>query len=194
MRVSPASWGRAATDPSPAHARRAVSQARVGRSGRLQLRGGIPGQEVTEALEQQTATAEILRVISGSVTDTQPVFEAIVRSCRRLFGGKAVALFNRTGAPRKAILTAEQLKLLPIGEVAWRVNLLSAIAAAGGELSAPFNRQSVRSCNRLRQSWTDWYKLLVRKLTNLHGRRLEQACSGPLGEEPVTPENGGHGR
>jgi GAF domain-containing protein/CheY-like chemotaxis protein len=48
--------------------------------------------ETKEALEQQTATAEILRVISGSITDTQPVFEAIVQSCRRLFGGKAVHL------------------------------------------------------------------------------------------------------
>ncbi len=48
--------------------------------------------ETKEALERQTATAEILRVISASVTDTQPVFDAIVHSCRRLFAGKAVAL------------------------------------------------------------------------------------------------------
>src|SRR5262249_61227319 len=35
-------------------------------------------------LEQQTATSEILRVISSSPTDTQPMFEAIVRSAARL--------------------------------------------------------------------------------------------------------------
>ncbi len=48
--------------------------------------------QLTEALAQQTATGEILRVISGSVTDTQPVFDAIVSSCQRLFGGMSVNL------------------------------------------------------------------------------------------------------
>jgi two-component system, NtrC family, sensor kinase len=40
--------------------------------------------QVTEALDQQTATSEILGVISQSPTEVQPVFEAIVRSAAAL--------------------------------------------------------------------------------------------------------------
>ena len=41
-------------------------------------------RDLTEALEQQTATSEILRVISQSQRDVQPVFETIAANARKL--------------------------------------------------------------------------------------------------------------
>jgi len=53
--------------------------------------------ETREALEHQTATAEVLRVISSSMADPKPVFEHIVDSVERLFKCKQIGIFLTPG-------------------------------------------------------------------------------------------------
>ena len=53
--------------------------------------------ELKEAREQLAATSEILRVISASVADAQPVFETIVRNARSLCGSLFANVFRFDG-------------------------------------------------------------------------------------------------
>ena len=60
-------------------------------------------RELTEALEQQTATAEILRVISTSPTNLEPVLDAVVKSAARFCGAPDASVFRLDGEALRAV-------------------------------------------------------------------------------------------
>ncbi len=70
-----------------------VRKSRKGEGSRLQ----DLEKRLAEALDQQTAASEILRVISSSPTDAQPVFDAIVLNASQLCGGEYAIVIRYDG-------------------------------------------------------------------------------------------------
>jgi GAF domain-containing protein len=83
----------------------------------LQRRLDQRTNELAQALERQEATTEILRIISRSPNDTQPVFEAIVQSGLKLFPGAAIFVALPDGDTVRAAALAEPD---PARAEAWR--------------------------------------------------------------------------
>ncbi|TMH00921.1 MAG: GAF domain-containing protein, partial [Betaproteobacteria bacterium] len=100
--------------------------------------------ETKEALEQQTATAEVLRVISGSVADTAPVFENILDSCRRLFATEQLAV----------MLLREDGRVYP---AAWRGSAFDGLVRDVGSMpvETTFTGQSIRERRTIHATQAD---------------------------------------
>jgi signal transduction histidine kinase len=96
---------------------------------------------LSEALEQQTATSEILRVISGSRTDLQPVFDTIVRNAVRLCGASHGGVYRFDGELVHSVAhdgyTLEQLQQ-------WRATWPKPVTAPSLACQAIKNRSPVR--------------------------------------------------
>ena len=58
-------------------------------------------RELAEAHRRKSATAEVLRVISSSPTDLQPVFDTIAASCNRLLGARSTVVLRLVGRQLK---------------------------------------------------------------------------------------------
>jgi GAF domain-containing protein len=73
--------------------------------------------QVTESLEQQTATAEILRVIASSPTDLEPVMEAVAENATRVCGATDASIFRLEGEHLRVVARQGTLRrYLKIGD------------------------------------------------------------------------------
>jgi hypothetical protein len=63
-------------------------------------------RQLAEALEQQTATSEVLKVISGSPGELAPVFSAILNNATRICEAKFGSLWLREGEKFRPVALA----------------------------------------------------------------------------------------
>src|SRR5215468_6129113 len=81
--------------------------------GQLQTRS----RDLAETQEQQTATAEILRVISSSPTDIQPVFAAVLRSAARLCEASDATIFQVDADGLRLVAHEGPIPSDPVGSI-----------------------------------------------------------------------------
>src|SRR4029077_10633267 len=134
--------------------------------------------ELREALEHQTATAEVLGIISRSPTDIQPVLDAIVESAARVCGIDDVLLRLRDG---NSLVARAHFGPIPIGRVEVSMDVPQVLwMREHGTLHIPDTRSAQNDfplLSRVPAGWRTWLAVPLRQQGEFIGwlgaRRIE---------------------
>ena len=138
--------------------------------------------ELREALEHQTATAEVLGIISRSPTDVQPVLDAIVESAARVCGIDDVVLRLREGNSYGSAGSFWS----PYPSPASRSVLMSHSFAGCASMARSTFPTSARRTISNRWVCGDWRTFLVVPLRQ-QGNSLERLTARRIEVRPFTP-------
>ncbi|HLE20773.1 MAG TPA: GAF domain-containing protein [Vicinamibacteria bacterium] len=119
-------------------------------------------RDLTEALEQQTATSEILRVISSSPTDLQPVMDAVAQNAARLCDANDAQIFRVDG------------------------DVLRLVASYGPLPTRMFSEEGTP----ISRGWVTGRAVVDRQTTHVHDLAAESETEFPVGK--IHQKQGGH--
>ena len=168
---------RATVKTSPAKQAQTNAELRLALVQSLQ-REDATAKELREALEHQTATAEVLAIISRSPTDVQPVLDAIVESAARVCGIDDVLLRLRAG---NSLVARAHFGPIPIGRVEVSVDVPQVLwMREHGTLHIPDTRSAQNDfplLSRVPAGWRTWLAVPFRQQGEFIGwlgaRRIE---------------------
>jgi GAF domain-containing protein len=115
--------------------------------------------QLTESLEQQTATSEILGVIASSPTDLQPVLNAVAENAARLCDSKDAQIFRVEGdLVRKVASYGDTSAVLAVGDT----RPISRESASGRAIldRQPVHIHDIGAAQRLSSEIQEWSRMM----------------------------------